>query len=92
MIVEVRMKEEGTIDKSFYTTNIVSLFSFHIPKPQSLTSRFDLDLLMCYRILSTLNPTFYYTNCFVYALERYGVPCDKIATIRSYLIGIHVKI
>ena len=45
---EVRMKEEGPVNKLFYTTNIVSLFSFYILKPQSLTSRSDLELLICY--------------------------------------------
>ena len=62
------------------------------PKLQSLTSRSDLELLIRYRILPTLNPTFYYTNCFVYALEQYGVPSDKITVIRSYLVGIYVNI
>ena len=86
------MKEEGPVDKSFYTTNIVNLFSFYIPKPQSLTSRSDLKLIICYQILHTLNHTFYYTNCFVYALEQYGVPSDKLDVIRSYLVSIYVKI
>ena len=86
------MKEEGHVDKSFYTTNIVGLFSLHIPKHQSLTSRSDLELLIRYRIFPTLNPTFYYTNCFIYAPEQYGVPSDKIDVIRSYLVGIYVKI
>ena len=66
---ELRMKEERHVDNSFYTTNIVGLFSFYILKPQSLTSRFDLELLMRYQILPSLNPTFYYINCFIYTLE-----------------------
>ena len=86
------MKEEGSVDKSCYTTNIVGLLSFYIPKLQSLTSRSDLELLVYYRILPTLNPTFYYSNYFIYALEQYGVPSDKIDVIRTYLISIYVKI
>ena len=86
------MEEERVINKLFYTTNIVDLFSFYISKPQSLTSRSDLDLLICYRIFSSLNPRLYYTNCFVYVLEQYGVPNDKITLIRSYLVDIYVKI
>ena len=68
-IEEIRTKEEGPVDKSFYTTSIVGLFKIYIPKPQSITSRSGLELLKCYRIFPTLRPTFYYTNCFVYALE-----------------------
>ena len=91
---EVRMKEkERVVDKSFYTTNIVGLFSSYIPKPHSLTDRYsDLDLLILRRIFPSLNPTFYYTNCFIYVLEQYGILSDKITFIRNYLIGIHVKI
>ena len=69
---ELRKKEEErVVDKSFYTTNIVGLYSFHILKPQLLTSRSDLELLRRYRIMSTLNPMFYYSNCFMYTLEQY---------------------
>ena len=72
--------------------NAVSLFTFYIPKLQSLTSRSDLELIICYQILHTLNHTFYYTNYFIYTLEQYGVPSDKFDAIRSYLVGIHVII
>ena len=89
---EVRMNEEGPVDKSFYTTNTVGLFLFYIPKSQSLTSRSNLQLLIRYRILSTLNHMFYYTNYFIYAIEQYGIPSDKIDDIRSYLVSIYVKI
>ena len=89
---KLRMKVEGPVDKSFYTTNIVGLFLFYILKHQSLTSRSDLELLIHYRIFSSFNPTFYYTNCFIYALGQYGVPNDKLDAIRSYLVGIHVKV
>ena len=66
---ELKMKEEEPVDKSFYITNIVDLFLFYIPKPKLLTSRFDLELLISYQNLPTLNPTFYYTNCFIYTLK-----------------------
>ena len=39
-----------------------------------------------------MNPIFPYANCFIYALEQYRVSGDKITFIRSYLVGIHVKI
>ena len=42
--------------------------------------------------MPTLNPTFYYTNYFIYALEQYEVPSDKIVVIRSYLVSIYIKI
>ena len=45
---ELRVKEEGPVGKSFYTTYIVGLLSFYIPKSQSLTSRSDLELLIRY--------------------------------------------
>ena len=85
-------EEERPVDKSFYITNIVSLFTFYIPKPQSLTPKSDLELLICYRISPTLNPTFYYTKCFIYAFNQYRFPSDKINIIRSYLVSIYVKI
>ena len=43
-------------------------------------------------IFPSLNLRLYYTNCFIYTLEQYGVPSDKIALIRSYLVSIYVKI
>ena len=88
-----RKEEERVVDKPFYTTNIVGLFSFCIPRPQSLTDRYSgLNLLERYRIFPTLNPVFYYTNYFVYTLEQYGVLSDKIVVIRTYLTCIHVQI
>ena len=75
-----------------YVVGSVGLFSSYILKHQSLTSRSGLELLIHYRILPTLNPTLYYTNCFIYALEQYGFPNDKIVGIRSYLADIYVKI
>ena len=86
------MKEEGSVDKSFYTTNIVSLLSFYILKLQSLTSRSDLELLICYQILHSLDPTFYRSNCFIYTHEQYEVPSGKIDVIRSYLVSNYIKI
>ena len=80
------MGEERVVDKSFYTTNMVGLLSFSTPKLQSLASRSDLELLIRYRIFPSLDPTFYYANCFMYTLEQYGVPSDKIALIRNYLV------
>ena len=65
-----RQKEEGHVDKSFYTTNIVDLFSFYIPRPDLLFDRYSgLKQLRCYRIFPSLDPSLYHTNCFVYALE-----------------------
>ena len=87
-----KREEERIVDIWLYNTCTVGSFSFYIPKLESLTSRFDLDLLIHYRIFLTLNPTFYYTNCFIYALEHYGVPSDKIDVIRSYLVSIYLKI
>ena len=75
-----------------YTVDSIGLFSFYIQKPQSLTSRFDLELLIRYRIFPVLNPTFYYTNYFIYAFEQYEVPSDKITIIRTYLVDIYIKI
>ena len=39
------MKEEQRVIERVYTVNLGFLFSFYIPKPQSLTSRSDLELL-----------------------------------------------
>ena len=75
-----------------YTVDSGDLFTFYILKPQLLTSRFDLELLIHYQILLTLNLTLYYSNCFIYTLEQYGVPSNKIAIIRSYLVDIYIKI
>ena len=47
---------------------------------------------MRYRIFPNLNPVFFYTNCFIYALGQYEVPSDKIAIIRSYLVSIYIKL
>ena len=64
-------KEVGLVDKSFYTINIVSLFSFYIPNPNLLLDRYSgLEWLRRYRIFSSLDPILYLTNCFVYALEQ----------------------
>ena len=86
------MEEERVVDKLFFTTSIVSLFLFYIPKHESLTSRSDLEVLIRYRILLTLNLRLYYTNCFIYALEQYEVPSNKIDVIRIYLVSIYVNI
>ena len=87
------MKEEQRIIERVYTVDSSGLFTFYISKPQSLTDRYsDLDLLKRYRIFPNLNPTFYYTNYFIYTLKQYKVPSDKITIIRSYLVSIYVKI
>ena len=39
-----------------------------------------------------MNPTHYYTNYFVYALEQYEIPSDKITVIITYLVSICVEI
>ena len=71
-----------------YTTDSGGLFSLYIQNSVLLTSIYDLELLIRSQIFPTLNPTFYYTNCFVYVLEQYEVPSDKITVIRTYIVSI----
>ena len=92
MMKKVRMKEGEWVVDGMYTSDFGGSFSFYIPKPQSLASRSDLELSIRYWIFLSLNPVFYYTNCFVYVFEQYGVPSDKITDIISYLVSIYIKI
>ena len=87
------MKEEQRVIKKVYTIDSGSLFSSYIPRLESLTDiQSVLNLLKYYQIFHSLDPKLYHTNCFVYVLEQYRVPSDKIKVIRSYLVDIYVKI
>ena len=85
---EIRMKEEQRV----YAVDSSSLFSFDIPRPESLTDiQSTLNLLRLYRIFPSLDPELYYTNCFSYALGQSGAPNDKINVIISYLTSSILK-
>ena len=60
-----------------YDINADSLYPYCVSNPKSL-SESNLEQLEQYQIFSSLNPVFYYTNCFIYTLEQQGVPRDKI--------------
>ena len=78
------------MSRRILNVNAAGLFPYYIADPLKWTER-DLMLLDRYQILADLDSELYHSNCFIYAMEQYRVPSDKIEIAKAHVTSVYIK-